>query len=289
MTFGGVAGTNVVVVSSTMITVTAPSNALGTATVVVTNPDGQTSALQLVGNPGFEMGNAGWSFNGSGSESIITNSSQAHGGNNFAQLKSNAGNHPFLYTVFSGVNSTYLPVNPGDVIVFGGWTYRVSGDGWARWSLQVTDANKQNAVYTGTPNVTANAWTFNQQTYTIPSNGHYLRFYAEIYSNTVSATAYSDDAVFLRIIPGHVFTYITNPTLGWVGPTSGPANTATSVYISGANFVPGATVSFGGTKATNVTVVNTDAGRQTPDAGRRTPDAGRRGGPGGLGGAEPAP
>ena len=267
VTFGGVAGTNVVVVSSTMITVTAPSNALGTATVVVTNPDGQTSALQLVGNPGFEMGNAGWSFNGSGSESIITNSSQAHGGNSFAQLKSNAGNHPLLYTVFSGVNSTYLPVNPGDVIVFGGWTYRVSGDGWARWSLQVTDANKQNAVYTGTPNVTANAWTFNQQTYTIPSNGHYLRFYAEIYSNTVSATAYSDDAVFLRIIPGHVFTYITNPTLGWVGPTSGPANTQTSVYISGANFVPGATVSFGGSQATNVTVVDSATITATSPAG----------------------
>ena len=256
VTFGGVAATNVVVVSSTMLTVTAPNNALGTATVVVTNPDGQTSALQPVGNPGFEMGNAGWSFNGSGSESIVTSSSQAHSGNNFAQLKSNAGNHPTFYPFFTGVNSTYLPVNPGDVITFGGWVSRVGGDGSARWSLQVSDVNKQNPVYYSTPNVTANAWTFNQQTLVIPSNGQYVRFYAEIYNNSVTATAYFDDALFLRTTPGQVFTYITNPTLGWIGPISGPANTPTSVYISGANFVPGATVSFGGAQATNVAVLN---------------------------------
>ncbi|HET7892664.1 MAG TPA: IPT/TIG domain-containing protein, partial [Candidatus Sulfotelmatobacter sp.] len=267
VTFGGVAGTNVVVVSNSTLTVTAPNNALGAATVVVTNPDGQTSALQPVGNPGFEMGNAGWSFNGSGSESIITSSTQAHGGNNFAQLKSNAGNHPILSAVFTGVNSSYLPVNPGDVITFGGWVSRVGGDGSARWSLQVSDVNQQNPVYVSTPNVTANTWTFNQQTFVIPSNGRYIRFFVEIYNNSVTATAYFDDGLFLRTTPGQVFTYITNPTLGWIGPNSGPANTATPVYISGANFVPGATVKFGGAQATNVTVVNSTTITATSPAG----------------------
>ncbi len=267
VTFGGVAGTNVVVVSGTVITVTAPSNALGAAMVVVTNPDGQTSALQPVGNPGFEMGNAGWSFSGSGSESIITSSTQAHSGRNFVQLKSNTGNHPSLSAVFTGVNSSYLPVNPGDVITFGGWVSRVGGDGSARWSLQVSDLNQQNPVYVSTPNVTANTWTFNQQTFVIPSNGRYIRFFAEIYNNSVTATAYFDDALFLRTTPGQVFTYITNPTLGWIGPNSGPANSTTSVYISGANFVPGATVSFGGTQATNVTVVDSATITATSPAG----------------------
>ena len=265
--FGNAAATNVVVVNSTTITATAPANPAGAATVVVTNPDGQVSSLLGVANPGFEAGNTAWSFNASGSESIITNSAQAHSGNNFAQLSSGAGNHPSLYAIFPGPNSTYLPVNPGDVIAFGGWTYRVSGDGSARWSLQVTDSNKSNPIYASTPNVTSNSWTFYQQTFTIPSNGRYIRFFSEIYNNSISATANFDDAVFVHTKPGQVFTYITNPTLGWIGPNSGPANSANSVYISGANFAPGATVSFGGTQAANVTVVNSTTITATSPAG----------------------
>ena len=147
-------------------------------------------------------------------------------------------------------------MNPGDVITLAAGFRRVGGDGSARWSVQVSDVNQQNPVYYSTPNVTANAWTFNQQTLVIPSNGRYIRFFAEIYNNSVTATAYFDDGLFLRTTPGQVFTYITNPTLGWIGPNSGPANSPTSVYISGANFVPGATVAFGGAQATNVTVLN---------------------------------
>ena len=46
------------------------------------------------------------------------------------------------------------------------------------------------------------------------------------------------------------------PTITSVSPTSGTTTGGTSVTISGANFAPGATVSFGGATAPNVTVAN---------------------------------
>src|SRR5882672_4084153 len=46
------------------------------------------------------------------------------------------------------------------------------------------------------------------------------------------------------------------PTVGSVAPASGPTSGGTSVTITGTNFVTGATVSFGGTAATNVSVVS---------------------------------
>src|SRR5215831_11977869 len=46
------------------------------------------------------------------------------------------------------------------------------------------------------------------------------------------------------------------PHLSTVSPTSGPAAGGTAVTLSGQNFAPGATVTFGGTAATNVVVVS---------------------------------
>ena len=52
------------------------------------------------------------------------------------------------------------------------------------------------------------------------------------------------------------YTYAAAPTVSSVSPTSGPAAGGTAVTITGTNFVAGATVSFGGAAATNVSVVN---------------------------------
>jgi len=52
------------------------------------------------------------------------------------------------------------------------------------------------------------------------------------------------------------YTYVAPPTVTNVVPDSGTTAGGTSVTISGTNFVSGATVSFGGTAATGVTVVN---------------------------------
>ncbi len=53
------------------------------------------------------------------------------------------------------------------------------------------------------------------------------------------------------------FTYASPvPTLSSVSPASGSSSGGTAVTLTGTNFVAGATVSFGGTAATNVTVVS---------------------------------
>ena len=64
------------------------------------------------------------------------------------------------------------------------------------------------------------------------------------------------------------FTYVVPPTVSSVSPNSGSTAGGTAVTITGTNFAAGATVTFGGTAATNVVVVSSttdhghDAGRQ---------------------------
>ena len=52
------------------------------------------------------------------------------------------------------------------------------------------------------------------------------------------------------------FTYVASPTVSAISPSSGSANGGTAVSITGTGFQAGATVSLGGTAATNVTVVS---------------------------------
>ena len=52
------------------------------------------------------------------------------------------------------------------------------------------------------------------------------------------------------------YTYVAGPAVTSVSPSSGPAAGGTAVTITGTNFASGATVTFGGTAASNVTVVN---------------------------------
>ncbi|HYL94985.1 MAG TPA: IPT/TIG domain-containing protein, partial [Terriglobales bacterium] len=53
------------------------------------------------------------------------------------------------------------------------------------------------------------------------------------------------------------FTYVSpTPTVSSISPNSGSTNGGTSVAITGTNFAAGATVTFGGTAATNVTIAS---------------------------------
>lgn len=57
---------------------------------------------------------------------------------------------------------------------------------------------------------------------------------------------------------GFTYTNASNPppTISGVSPATGPTTGGTSVQITGTNFATGATVSFGGTAASNVNVIN---------------------------------
>jgi len=55
---------------------------------------------------------------------------------------------------------------------------------------------------------------------------------------------------------GNAYTYVVVPTIKSISPGTGPLAGGTTVTITGTNFGPGATVTFGGTPATGVTVAS---------------------------------
>jgi IPT/TIG domain len=63
------------------------------------------------------------------------------------------------------------------------------------------------------------------------------------------------------------FTYVVPPTVSSVSPNAGSTAGGTAVTITGTNFTTGATVTFGGTAATNVVVVNSTTITATTPAG----------------------
>ena len=95
-------------------------------------------------------------------------------------------------------------------------------------------------------------------------------------STTITATtpAGSAGAVTVTVTVGGQsgslasgFTYATPPTVTGVSPNSGSTSGGTAVTITGTNFATGATVKFGSTPATNVTVVNSTTITATTPAG----------------------
>jgi hypothetical protein len=145
---------------------------------------------------GFELGAVDWKSNGSGTATIKNGSSLAHSGAWYADLIAPSGTHPVLFAASSANVPVYFPVSPGNVVTFGGWAYRVSGNGSARYSIEVTDANKANPSWAATSpgNVTTASWTQMTGTYTVPAGKAFLRFFPEVFGTTVNSEIRFDDA-----------------------------------------------------------------------------------------------
>lgn len=264
--FGGIAATSVSVVNSTTITAKTPPNPAGTVSVSVTNPDGRsgslTGAIQPLTNTGFESGTANWALAGSGGTfTVQTNSANAHSGSNYAELSVQAsGNHPVVYAATSGGVAEYFPVNPGDVLSFGGYGFHVSGDGKARWGIELSDVNKANKSYVSAApyNVTSSSWVNFSTNYTVPAGMAFVRFYCEIAAATVPAVDRFDDAFLQRTTPNGGYTYVAPqgpPTISSLSATQGSDSGGDTITISGSNFASGAKVTFGGISA-SATVTN---------------------------------
>jgi hypothetical protein len=208
--FGGAAASNVSVTSSTTITAVTAAHSAGPVNVTVTNPDNSTASLtsiNLLSNAGFESGTSFWKWNGAGTATLLTTSSTAHSGNNSYDLKAPASTHPQLFAADSAGLPKYFPVVPGDSITFGGWAYRVGGNGLARFTIAVSDANKANSSYVSASpsNVTAASWTSQQGTYTVPAGKAYIRLDAEVFNTSVTGDARFDDAL-LKKAGGFTYT-----------------------------------------------------------------------------------
>jgi IPT/TIG domain len=64
----------------------------------------------------------------------------------------------------------------------------------------------------------------------------------------------------------NAYTYVAGPTVTAINPSNGPTQGGNSATITGTNFVSGATVTFGGTAATAVTVASSTVITATPPA-----------------------
>jgi phospholipase C len=239
-----------------------PAHLAGGADIVVTNPDGQhTTVKALLHNQGFEAGSAQWILSGTGSATVVNSLSNAHNGTYYAELNSSEGEKPQFFAA-SGEEPEYFPVRPGDVLTFGGWAYRVSGDGRARWAVEISDAEKRNPIYIGAaPSNVGNAqWELQQTAYTVPAGMAFVRLYCEIAFNTVPAVARFDDAI-LNITPGGIggYTFISPPLLISIAPDWGAPAGGTTRTVYGTGFANGDKVFLGDAPATNVVVNSANA------------------------------
>jgi hypothetical protein len=194
---GGVAATNVNVVSSTSITaMTPPTSTAGPVSIVVTNPDTQSGTLPALMNPGFESGNAFWKFFSGGSGATggaFSGSTIAHSGSGYYEIDSAVGNNRMAMVDAAG-KDMYLPVAPGQQITFGGWVNKLSGNGSLRYTLALYDANKLNPTYVNTANASVSgSWANLATTTTIPSGVAFVRFWGNLYNPTSASVSRFDD------------------------------------------------------------------------------------------------
>ena len=75
-------------------------------------------------------------------------------------------------------------------------------------------------------------------------------------AGAVTVTVTNPDTQSGSLSSGFTYTSVTAPTVSGVSPNTGPAAGGTGVTITGTNFAAGATVTLGGTAATNVVVVS---------------------------------
>ena len=151
-------------------------------------------------NSGFELGPIGWVINQRGrtTVAVVHDAARAHGGTNYAEARAGPAQYVAYFVADAKGRPLYIPVNPGQVITFGGWVYRVSGDGYARWKIQLSDAHHKNILHVGpVPDTvkTVGTWTFLHGTYTVPKGKAYVRFLFDVYRSTVPTLVRFDDGM----------------------------------------------------------------------------------------------
>ncbi len=133
-------------------------------------------------NPGFESGIDNWVWGGT----VITDAAKAHSGSQYLEHSTSGAQVVALYLKL-------IAVQPGEVLHFGGWVYRESGDGYAEWKLAAYDSSQTPVAYPGSFNPSAGSWQLQDETYTVPSGVAYVRLYCEVYLASGPSVARFDD------------------------------------------------------------------------------------------------
>ncbi|TCR03934.1 IPT/TIG domain-containing protein [Neorhizobium sp. JUb45] len=273
VSFGGTPATNVVVVNDTTVTATAPAHAAGIVNVSVTTPAGTGLGLGLftylpilppsailvtpltgstaggtaVTITGLDFtGATGVSFGATPATNVIvvndntiTATAPAHAaGLVNVSVESGAGTG-----IGTGV-FTYVPTLPPSVVLATPLTGSTAGG----TPVTLTGLNFTGATavsFGGTP--ATNVTVVNDTTITATAPAHAAGLV------NVSVTSPAGTGLGLGL-----FTYLPSlpPSVALVAPLTGTSSGGTQVTLVGLNFTGATAVSFGGTPATNVTVVN---------------------------------
>jgi hypothetical protein len=271
VTFDGIAATGVTFVSATQIDATTPAHAAGAVDVVVTNPDTLSGTLSsgytyvppptvtsvapssgpdtggtvvTITGTNFVLG-ATVTFGGTApTDMIFVNSTSiiattpAHAAGAVDVVVTNpdtqSGTLSNGYT-YIAPPPTVTNVTPSSGPTGGGTAVTITGTNFVSGATVTFDGTAATGV------TVVNATTI---TVTTPAHA----------PGPVDVTVTNPDTQSGTFIDG--YTYIPPPTVTSVTPTSGPDTGGTAVTITGANFVSGATVTFGGTAATGVTFVS---------------------------------
>ena len=276
VTVAGSAATSVLVGGGTSITATTPVGVPGPALIVVTNPDGQSATLSnaflyqdwsptvtnVVANTGNSLGGtsvtinganfvtgASASFGGAPAASVVVLNSttitavtpaHAAGGVNVAVTNPDGqiGTLANGFTYTAGPSPTVTSASPNNGTTGGGTTVTVSGTNFVAGAT---------VTFGGTPGTGVQVVSPTQITAVTPAKS----------VGAVAVVVTNPDGQTGTLASGFTYAQAAAPSVSSVSPKEGPLAGGTVVTISGSGFLNGATVTFGGTAGTNLTVTST--------------------------------
>ncbi len=281
VTIGGTVATNVVVVSSTEITATTPAGTTGPANVVETNPDSgtvtDTDAFTYISVPTIAGVSPSSGPNTGGTFITITGSEFASGatvtiGGTAATSVIVVSSTEITATTPAGVTGAadVVETNPDSGTV-------TDTDAFTYISVPtIAGVSPSSGPNTGGTSITITGTEFGIGA-TVTIGGTAATNVIVVSSTEITATTPAGATGAANVVEtnpdaGGVtdtdgFTYISVPTITGVSPSSGPSAGGTSITITGTEFSSGATVTVGGTAATNVVVVSSTETTATTPAG----------------------
>jgi hypothetical protein len=265
--FGGSAATSVSVVDRSTLTCTTSAHAAGQVTVTVTTPSGsgsKASAYEYIGLPtvssvsppqGPIAGGTGVTVTGSGFYGGMT---VRFGGT--------------AATTVSPVSRTMLycvtPAHAAGLVDVSVTTPSGTGTGTGLFRYvgapQVTSVTPNKGTTSGGTAVTISGQDF-AGAVTVLFDADPANDVSVVNNTTITCSTPAHPAAVVDVSvsgPGGTGTgtgayeYVTSPIVDSVTPTTGGVNGGTAVTISGSIFTGTTTVTFGGTPATNISVVN---------------------------------
>jgi len=276
VTVGGSAATSVIVGGATSITATVPVGTPGPALIVITNPDGQSATLSnafayqdwpptvtnVATNSGSSLGGtsvtitganfvggASASFGGTPATSVvvlsattITAVTPAHGAGGVNVAVTNpdgqSGTLANAFTYVAGPAPTVASASPDNGTTGGGTAVTLVGTNFAAGATVTFGGTAATGVQVVSPT---------QITAISPAKA----------AGTVAVVVTNPDHQTGTLASGYTYALAPAPTVTSVSPKEGALAGGTVVTIVGSGFLGGATVSFGGTAGTGVTVTST--------------------------------